>query len=179
MVRQAHHERDCGVVPPLTLSPSKGEEGHVCNKLLRFSLRLVLSLPGVYHALAFLLARRALVRGQSMYPTLAPGEYVLFDRLAYRREPPRRGDVVLATDPREPRRRIIKRIAGGPGETVTAGGSTWTLADGEWLLLGDAPDFSTDGRDFGPVGQESIQARAWFVYWPPGKARRVLRDQRV
>ena len=45
-------------------------------------------LPGVYHALAFLLARRAVVRGPSMYPTLAPGEYVLFDGLAYRRAPP-------------------------------------------------------------------------------------------
>ena len=135
--------------------------------------RLVLRLPGVYHALAFLLARRAVVRGPSMQPTLAPGEYVLFDRLAYRRGPPRRGDVALATDPRDPARRIIKRVAGAPGETVTVGGRTWTLGEGEWLLLGDAPDFSTDGRDFGPVGLQSIQARAWFVYWPPAKARRV------
>ena len=135
--------------------------------------RLVLRLPGVYQALAFLLARRAVVRGPSMYPTLAPEERVLFDRLAYRRGPPRRGDVVLATDPRESRRRIIKRIAGAPGEPVTAGGRTWRLGDGEWLLLGDAPDFSTDGRDFGPVGLQSIHARAWFVYWPPGKVRRV------
>jgi signal peptidase I len=137
----------------------------VVDKLLR--------LPGVYQALAFLTARRAVVRGPSMYPTLAPEERVLFDRLAYRREPPRRGDVVLATDPREPRRRIIKRVAGAPGERVTADGRTWTLGEGEWLLLGDALDFSTDGRDFGPVGLQSIHARAWFVYWPPGKARRV------
>jgi len=136
-------------------------------------LRVLLRLPGVYRALAFLTARRAVVRGSSMQPALAPGEYVLFDRLAYRREPPRRGDVVLATDPREPARLIIKRIAGVPGESVTAGGRAWTLADGEWLLLGDAPEQSTDSRDFGPVGRESIQARAWFVYWPPRRMRRV------
>ena len=135
--------------------------------------RLLLRLPGVYQALAFLTARRAVVRGPSMYPTLAPEERVLFDRLAYRRGAPQRGDVVLATDPREPRRRIIKRIAGAPGERVTAGGRTWTLAEDEWLLLGDALDFSTDGRDFGPVGLQSIHARAWFVYWPPGRVRRV------
>ena len=133
----------------------------------------LLQLPGVYQALAFLTARRAVVRGPSMYPTLVPGEYVLFDRLAYRRGPPRRGDVVLATDPREPRRRIIKRVAGAPGEKVTVGGRTWTLAEDEWLLLGDAPEQSTDSRDFGPVGRGCIQARAWFVYWPPGKARRL------
>ena len=169
MVRQAHHERPS--LLPLALSLSKGEEAHVLDKLLR--------LPGVYQALAFLTARRAVVRGPSMYPTLAPGEYVLFDGLAYRRAPPRRGDVVLATDPREPRRRIIKRTAGGPGEQVTAGGRTWTLGEGEWLLLGDAPESSTDSRDFGPVGPECIQARAWFVYWPPGKVRRVRSDPRL
>ena len=140
-------------------------------------LRVLLRLPGVYQAAAFLTARRAVVRGPSMQPALAPGEYVLFDRLAYRREPLRRGDVVLATDPREPRRRIVKRIAGAPGETVAAGGRTWTLAEDEWLLLGDAPDFSTDGRDFGPVGREAIHARAWFVYWPPRRMRRVERTK--
>ena len=130
--------------------------------------RLVLRLPGVYQALAFLTARRAVVRGPSMYPTLAPEERVLFDRL-----PPRRGDVVLASHPQRPGTRIIKRVAGAPGERVTVGERTWTLGEGEWLLLGDAPDFSTDGRDFGPVGRESIQARAWFVYWPPRRMRRV------
>ena len=133
----------------------------------------LLRVPGVYQALAFLTARRAAVSGSSMRPALAPGEYVLFDRLAYRLGPPRRGDVVLATDPREPRRRIIKRIGGGPGETVTAGGRTRTLAEGEWLLLGDAPEASTDGRDFGPVGREAIHARAWFVYWPPANVRKI------
>ena len=141
--------------------------------------RILLRLPGVYQALAFLLARRAVVRGPSMYPTLAPGEYVLFDRLAYRRGAPRRGDVVLATDPREPRRRIIKRIAGAPGEQVTVGERTWTLGEGEWLLLGDAPEQSTDSRDFGPVGRESIHGRAWFVYWPLARVRRVRRGPRL
>jgi len=150
--------------------------GHpiMCRKLSR-----LLQLPCVYQALAFLTARRAAVRGASMYPTLAPGEYVLFDRLAYRRGPPRRGDVVLATDPREPRRRIIKRVAGAPGEQVTVGGRTWTLAEDEWLLLGDAPEQSTDSRDFGPVGRESIQARAWFVYWPPARVRRLRSGPRL
>jgi len=141
--------------------------------------RLVLRLPGVYQALAFLLARRAVVRGPSMYPTLAPEERVLFDRLAYRRGPPRRGDVVLASHPQRPGTRIIKRVAGAPGETVTVGERTWTLGEGEWLLLGDAPEQSTDSRDFGPVGRESIHGRAWFVYWPPARVRRVRRGPRL
>src|SRR3972149_1645536 len=152
--------------------------------------RILLRLPGVYQALAFLTARRAVVRGPTMSPTLAPGEYVLFDRLAYRRGAPRRGDVVLASHPQRPGTRIIKRVAGAPGETVVVGGRTWTLGEGEWLLLGAGARFSTDrggvrpclrpaGRGWGPVGRESIQARAWIVYWPPGKVRRVRRGPRV
>src|SRR3972149_8851857 len=49
-------------------------------------------IPGLYPLLAFLTARRVVVRGWSMYPTLAPGERVLFDRIAYRLWLPRRGD---------------------------------------------------------------------------------------
>src|SRR3990172_9327108 len=97
--------------------------------ILRRLSDLILRLPGVYQALAFLTARRAVVRGPSMYPTLAPGEYVLFDRLAYRRGPPRRGDVVLASHPQRPGTRIIKRVAGAPGETGTGGARTWTLGE--------------------------------------------------
>ncbi len=163
-------------------------------------LRALLRLPGVYPLLAFLLARRVVVRGRSMQPTLAPGERVLFDRLAYRWGSPPRGDVVLASHPAKPRTSIVKRVAALPGDRVTIEGERcwvngtpwsetgdagpaeprasarmWTLGDDEWLLLGDAPQASTDSRDFGPVSRDTIQARAWMVYWPPGRMR-VIRD---
>lgn len=155
-------------------------------------LRALLRLPGLYPLLAFLLARRVHVRGWSMYPALAPGEHVLFDRLAYRLERPRRGDVVLSSHPARARGRIVKRIVGLPGERIvyrdgrlwvngepvseaveeTTSGE-WALGDDQYLLLGDAPDLSTDGRHFGPVSRRAIQARAWLVYWPPGRMRAV------
>lgn len=158
----------------------------------------LLRLPGLYHLAAFLTARRAVVHGPSMRPTLAAGEYVLFDRLAYRMREPGRGDVVLASHPSRPRTRIVKRVAGVPGDEVAVEGDRcwvngvpcweamedasppdsarrWTLADGEWLLLGDAPEVSTDGRDFGPVSREMIHARAWLVYWPPRRMRTLRR----
>ncbi len=164
---------------------------------LRAPLRTLLRLPGVYPLLAFLLARRVVVRGRSMQPTLLPGEYVLFDRLAYQRDDPRRGDVVLASHPAKPGTRIVKRVVARPGDRVAVEGGrcwvngtpwgeaepvgppasarTWTLAEDEWLLLGDAPHASTDSRDFGPVGRDSIHARAWLVYWPPDRMR-LVRD---
>lgn len=156
-------------------------------------------LPVVYHLLALLLARRVVVNGWSMYPTLAPGEYVLFDSLAYRLGSPHRGDIVLASHPTRPRHRIVKRVVAVPGDRVAIGdGVCWvngvacgapassrgiagageasTLANEEFFLLGDAPDASTDARHFGPVDRKELKARAWLVYWPLQRFR-VVRGQ--
>jgi len=158
--------------------------------------RSLLRLPLIYPLVAFLSARRVVVRGWSMYPTLAPGERVLFDALAYRLESPRRGDVVLARHPERPSMKLVKRVAGVPGDVVTAEGGDWqveeapsqlvtegaeaqvrTLGEDEYFLLGDAPDLSTDARHFGAVRARDIQARAWLVYWPPRRLRRVSRSR--
>jgi signal peptidase I len=157
------------------------------RSILRFRL--------LYPLIAFLFARRVVVRGWSMYPTLAPGERVLFDTLAYRGERPRRGDVVLAKHPERPSMKLVKRVVAVPGDRVTtqgddwrveeapsqgvppseraAGAQVWTLGEDEYFLLGDAPDLSTDARHFGAVSGRDIQARAWLVYWPLRRLRKV------
>jgi len=149
----------------------------------------------LYPLIAFLFARRVVVQGWSMYPTLAPGERVLFDTLAYRVERPRRGDVVLAKHPERPSMKLVKRVVAVPGDRVTtqgddwrveeaasqgvppsegaAGAQVWTLGEDEYFLLGDAPDLSTDARHFGAVSGRDIQARAWLVYWPLRRLRKV------
>jgi len=99
-----------------------------------------------------------------MMPALAPGERVLFDRLAYVLEAPQVGDVVLAQHAAWPGVRMIKRIA-----EVTA--------DGEYVLLGDNPDESTDSRTLGKFRRGDIVGRAWVVYWPPERFRVVYRQR--
>ncbi|MFQ6019461.1 MAG: signal peptidase I [Dehalococcoidia bacterium] len=163
--------------------------------MVRQALTALLRLPLPYPLLAFLFARRVAIRGRSMYPTLAPGEYVLFDRLAYRQRPPDRGDVVLASHPSTPNVRIVKRVVALPGDRVAVEGGElringtpygegllsgepspvegWMLGEDEYFLLGDAPSLSTDARHFGPVSGKEIEARAWLVYWPPGRMRTV------
>jgi signal peptidase I len=136
-----------------------------------------------------------------MEPTLLPCERVLVNRLAYWRHPLTRGDVVLARDPRESKRLLIKRVAAIPGDAVRqdAGrltvndavvldwrdaaadvllpGAVWLLGADEFFLLGDAADLhpaaSTDSRTWGPVAKRLIVGRVWAVYWPPSRARRV------
>jgi nickel-type superoxide dismutase maturation protease len=111
--------------------------------------------------LALAVARRNLdvveVRGRSMAPTLLPG-----DRLLVARRPARRGDVVLARDPRDPRRELIKRVAS---------------ADERGLVLrGDNPSASTDARAFGALLPETVRWRVVGRYWPMHRLGTVSRE---
>ena len=96
------------------------------------------------------------VRGRSMAPSLEPGDRLLVVRL---RRPPRPGDVVVASDPRDPSRELIKRVASVDGRAVA--------------LRGDNPGASTDGRSFGVVPASAIGWRVAFRYWPVDRAGRV------
>jgi signal peptidase I len=118
-----------------------------------------------------LAAKLVAVSGWSMAPTLMPEERVLVNRLAYRRSEPKRGDVVLARDPRDVQRLLIKRVVGLPGETVEAtegelsvngevithigesaqpgnpnrgAGQIWRLGTDEYFLVGDAAELVGD-----------------------------------
>jgi type IV secretory pathway protease TraF len=53
---------------------------------------------------------------------------------------------------------VVKRVALLPGE----GG----LGAGEYLVLGDHPGRSTDGRSFGPVTADRIAGVVVARYWP-------------
>jgi nickel-type superoxide dismutase maturation protease len=101
------------------------------------------------------------VRGDSMAPSLLPGDRVLVESRSYLGRPPRLGDVVLAADPRQPERELIKRVA-----SIDDAGSSAELR-------GDAPEASTDSRDFGSVPLSAIRWRAVFRYWPPQRAGRL------
>ena len=102
-----------------------------------------------------------------MVPTLRPGERVLFDRLAYVRDRPEAGDVVLVAHPLRPNLRLVKRLAGLPGDVIDG----LALASGEYLVLGDNERESTDGREFGAVRRRDLLGRAWVRYWPTERWR--------
>lgn len=113
---------------------------------MRAGIALGLALAG-----AWILARRNLdtveVRGRSMSPALLPR-----DRLLVVRATPRLGDVVLARDPRDARRELIKRVAGVGNDGLR--------------LLGDNRTASTDARAFGAVPASAVEWRVVGRYWP-------------
>jgi len=165
------------------------------RKTRRNLLRLLSRVPFAYTAIAFLVARRVIVRGWSMSPALRGGDRVLFDRLAYVRGRPQCGDIVLAVHPARPGIQMIKRVVARSGDTVAMEGNRcWvngerlghlpgeppgegrpgrTLGRGEYFVAGDDLEFSTDSRELGPVRRRDILARGWLVYWPPDRVRKL------
>ena len=97
------------------------------------------------------------VRGRSMVPALLPGDRLLVERLTYRRRGPRAGEIVLAPDPRQPSRELVKRIGLVDASSASA------------ELVGDAPEASADSRAFGPVDLVDLRWRVAVRCWPPGR----------
>lgn len=78
---------------------------------------------------------------RSMEPTLDEGSTVLVNRWAYRRRPPREGDIVVLRHPREDRL-LVKRVVRVEGEGC--------------LVAGDRGEWSVDSHAFGPVPRDLI-----------------------
>jgi nickel-type superoxide dismutase maturation protease len=112
-------------------------------------------------AAATLISRRAVdvveVNGMSMAPALLPGDRLVVEALSYRSRMPRRGEIVLADDPRDPARELVKRVGLVDAESGTA------------ELVGDASETSTDSRTFGPMPLAALRWRVAARYWPPGR----------
>ena len=101
------------------------------------------------------------VQGRSMAPTLLPGEWLLVEGRTYTRRLPGVGEIVLAADPRDPSRELIKRVAAVDPESGTVD------------LRGDAPEASTDSRTFGAIPVEAVGWRVMARYWPVARAARL------
>lgn len=89
------------------------------------------------------LRKRQRVTGASMLPGLKAGDEVLLNPRDTR---PCVGDIVVARDPRQPERKMIKRVT--------------AVDERGWLdLRGDNPAQSTDSRTFGLVSPELVVGR--------------------
>ncbi len=123
-----------------------------------------------------------------MQPNLYVGYRVMTEKVTYRFQEPRRGDVVVV-DPAQGAGCLIKRVVGVAGEVVEVrGGHVWRdgepipepwvtyyggpdyppreIPEGHVFIVGDNRSNSLDSRAIGPVPLEAIAGRAIFIYWP-------------
>lgn len=155
------------------------------------AIALIISLP-----IRFLIAEPFVVNGASMDPTFATGQFLIVDRLSYRFEEPKRGDVIVFRYPNNPSTYYIKRIIGLPGETVfikdgsvsvsaTANATSTiitepyirddhksfddlkaTLSDSQYFVMGDNRRESSDSRAWGPLAKDMIIGRPAVRLYP-------------
>ena len=145
-------------------------------------------------ALVQFLSQRTEVSGDSMQPTLDAGDYLIVDKITYAFSEPQRFDVIVFPSQYQEDTFYIKRIIGMPGETVQiTNGMVYingeallendsretihesglasvpvTLEEGEYFVLGDNRNNSTDSRSpgIGNVQDSNIIGKAWLRIWP-------------
>lgn len=128
------------------------------------------------------------VQGHSMLPTLHEGEYLIINKLSYTFDEPRRGDIIVLHFPRDRSREYIKRVIGVPGDhieiregTVLVNGvpldepyingtaayrsASWTVPQGQYFVMGDNRNNSSDSRSWSFLPRADIVGKAWLIYW--------------
>jgi signal peptidase I len=135
------------------------------------------------------------VEGTSMQPQLQNNDRLFINKIVYRVENIHRGDVVVFHYPLDPTKSYIKRVIALPGDrlriadgVVYVNGkkvaepyvpaqfhddrsvSAEVIPQGDYWVLGDHRDVSSDSRDFGPVARRFIYGKAEVIYWPGSMA---------
>lgn len=141
------------------------------------------------------------IPSSSMVPTLQIGDRIFVNRFIYRLSEPSRGDLAVFVYPEDESRDFIKRIVGLPGETVEIkGGEIYidgrkieegplagfyyhgigrfgagevSVPEEGYYVLGDNSENSADSRYWGMVPEKNLKGKAFFIYWPLSRLRRL------
>lgn len=147
----------------------------------------------------FFLVQPHQVTGSSMLPNFEDGEYILTDKVSYHFHHPQRGNVIVFKAPKNEQKDFIKRIVAIPGEKIklergnifidgkkleesylpadmvtlpkslVTEGQEVLIPLGEYFVMGDNRQHSSDSRDWGTVPEGLIIGKAWLRYWPINK----------
>lgn len=95
------------------------------------------------------------VSGISMLPTLQDEQIIFVNKMAYWKNAPQNGDIVIVREPID-NIQVVKRIVGTPGTAITIEDKTFMLKEDEYYIEGDNRDNSIDSRAYGPIRSERI-----------------------
>ena len=141
------------------------------NKVKSFFQLLSFYLLVLYFISGYVLAVYK-IEGESMNPLLINGDRVVSDRLVYKLSSIERYDVVVMHSPAEPRKYLIKRVIGLPGETIRIDKGVITI-DGMVIDESYIPDDLHSSETIDPL---NIPKGHYFVV---GDNRSISNDSRV
>ena len=150
----------------------EGTGKRIGKEILSFVLYFVIVIAAMLLIIHYV-GQRTEVSGSSMENTLSDGDNLIVDKISYRFHDPERYDIIIFPYKYEEDTYYIKRIIGLPGEHVRIDDSgiardEITLGDGEYFVLGDNRNNSSDSRDpsVGIIQQKDIIGRAWLQIYP-------------
>jgi signal peptidase I len=193
--------RPSPIDPPDAELPGKSGTGRIVGALswvrdLAFSVVIAV-------VLIVFIYQPVKVEGTSMEPGLSDNERIFINKFTYKLNlgDIRRGDTVVFWYPVDTTKSYIKRVIGLPGDRIRIlhgqvyiNGSplvedyvaeksrdpgTWAegrevrVPPGDYFVLGDHRNSSSDSRSWGWVPRDNIYGKAVFVYWPLDKMGRV------
>lgn len=164
------------------------------REILSWVLTFALAIGAAFLIKNYLIINADVPTG-SMENTIMPGDRLIGNRLAYIKDGPERGDVVVFKYPDDEKETYVKRVIGLPGETVeirdakiyingseepleedylkedwtvATGPYTFEVPEGHYLVMGDNRNDSWDARYWTNtyVARDKILGKAVFTYWP-------------
>lgn len=171
---------------------NKKEEINIKQEIAEWVVVIVLAVAFAVVINTFFLVN-ALVPSASMENTVMTGDRLFGNRLAYIKEDPRRGDIVIFKYPDDEKQLFIKRVIGLPGETVQVidgkvyinycdeplnepylaqemlgDFGPYEVPEGAYFMMGDNRNYSADSRFWTNkfVYKDKILGKAWLQYYP-------------
>lgn len=159
-------------------------------------LKTILLVAALALIIRYFVVQPFVVEGASMEPTYLNSDYLLVEKVTLYFKSPERGTVIIFKAPNSPDVSYIKRIIGLPGEkvivkdrkvmiynnehpngiilnesylpadTLTSGDKEITLSSGEYFVMGDNRENSSDSREWGLITKKEIQGEAWLIVYP-------------
>ncbi len=172
---------------------NKDKLNSVLTVAIDFVINISLSII-IFSFIYFFIAQPHQVDGSSMKNTFYNNDYLVTQKISLYVHGVKRGDVIVFKYPRDPSKDYIKRVIALPGDTIKikdgdvylngallhedyAVGETegktflrddvpYTVPSGQYFVMGDNREASSDSREWGPVPRGYIIGVAAFRYWP-------------
>ena len=162
----------------------EGTGKRIGKEILSFVLYFVIVIAAMLLIIHYV-GQRTEVSGSSMENTLSDGDNLIVDKISYRFHDPERYDIIIFPYKYEEDTYYIKRIDDSGNiyingkvlkesygrEVIQDPGiarDEITLGEGEYFVLGDNRNNSSDSRDpsVGIIQQKDIIGRAWLQIYP-------------